>query len=268
MKYLILVILILNFFNCEGASKNFRTVAVVEDQLISCKDLEDRIKLMSLFQSQKLSQKDVLEILIDEILITKAAAKSSIVINEAEIAGYLEYIAKQTNIENLEQYANSHGISSEHMARPIQAQFLWQKIIEQTIMPTIRISDKEVQLLDEARLSFKYISIEDTQEIRHLELAKSCEEMEQIIKELNLAAPTSFENAKTGELNKELRNALKNIDVNQIGTFRNEKGSYLLMKCPSKYEVLRNELFRQKLAYYTQSYLRKLRKEYFISIKQ
>jgi DNA-binding phage protein len=269
MKYLIPILLILNFFNCQAAPTNFRTVAIVEDQIISSKDLEDRIKLMSLLHSQKLGQKDVLEILIDEILITKTAAKLSIVINEAEIESYLEYIARQTNIENLEQYANSHGISSEHVAKPIQAQFLWQKIIEQTIMPKIHISNKEVQLLSTTRLNFKYITLKDVQEMQQaLESVKSCEEMEQITKELGLSPPTSFENVKMGELNKELQSTLKNIRANQISIFQNEKDSYLLIKCTPKHEALRNELFQQKLAYCTQSYLNKLRKEYYISIKQ
>ncbi|MGB4057130.1 MAG: peptidylprolyl isomerase [Alphaproteobacteria bacterium] len=127
--------------------------AVVNQDAISIKDLNDRLHLVvassGLPPTQEIREKltgQVLNDLIEEQLKMQEAKRLSITVSQEEVQQAFSMLAQQNNL-TLEQFlgAMKHdGINMMTMERQIRAQVGWSKVIQQVMRPQVNVTDNDV----------------------------------------------------------------------------------------------------------------------------
>jgi peptidyl-prolyl cis-trans isomerase SurA len=135
-------------------------VAVVNDNVITTTDLEQRMRL-AILSSGLPSSDDVrahllpqiLRSLIDEQLQAQEAKRLDLSVSKEEIDQALERISKDNNIQgDFLQFLAAHGISSEAMTSQVRDGLLWNKVIQHELRPDIEIGDDEIDaVIDRVR---------------------------------------------------------------------------------------------------------------------
>lgn len=127
--------------------------AVVNDEIISVLDLEERLKLAimssNLEDTPEMRQRFlrlVLRTLIDERLQLQEAERLNIKVSDSEIADALGQIEKQNDVSEggLDAFLAERAIERETMVQQIRAAIAWGKVIRRRIRPTIDIGEDEV----------------------------------------------------------------------------------------------------------------------------
>ena len=131
-----------------------RIVAIVNDDVISARDVDRRLDLAiratgqpDTLDSRRRLRDRVLRGLIDERLQMQEASRRNIGVSDAELDRHLALIAQQNNIspERFEDQLRAAGISREELVLQYRAEIAWGKLVRQRIIPSINISDEEVQ---------------------------------------------------------------------------------------------------------------------------
>lgn len=145
---LLLVILPLKLF-----ATDVEIIADVNGEPISNLDIEKRIKLTTLlFGHQNIDPREVksqiLKQLVDEIIITNESQRLNIKLSDEEINNSIISFFIQNfelKAEEVSQYTKKHDIDLKVLTNQIKYQLLWNKIIEDRIVPFIKgVSDEEV----------------------------------------------------------------------------------------------------------------------------
>jgi peptidyl-prolyl cis-trans isomerase SurA len=156
-KGLLIISLALIFFmsNFEPiqAQKTNRIAAIVNDKVISTFDLQERIQLI-IFSAglpnndnqKRLLAPQVLRDLIDETLQSEEAERLNIRITNKEMSSALSRIERSNNIPQggFNNTMKSNSISAKAALNQIRASIIWQKFIGRRVVPTIEISEEEV----------------------------------------------------------------------------------------------------------------------------
>ncbi|MDM8335385.1 SurA N-terminal domain-containing protein [Wolbachia pipientis] len=146
-KILILLLIILPI---KLLAVKIEIVADVNGEPISNLDIEKRINLInSLFgtQSGKELKLQILRQLIDDIIIINEAQKLNIKLSDEELNNaVLSSLTQSFKLKDdeIDQYIEKHNIDLNLLKKQIKCQLLWGKIIEARVVPSINISDKEV----------------------------------------------------------------------------------------------------------------------------
>lgn len=136
-----------------AAQQTLRAAAVVNDEIVSMLDVEQRLLLSILATGQKDSPKlrqrmlsQVVRNLIDERLQAQEAERLDIKVTEAQVQTAMDDIAKQNNMSRaqFQRLLESRGIMSESMMSQIRAQIVWQALIARRIRPSAQVSQDEV----------------------------------------------------------------------------------------------------------------------------
>ena len=155
-----------------------RATAVVNGQVITGTDLEQRLALLTAANEQDLSGQElqqvrgqVLRNLIDETLQIQAAQASDIAISQAEIDQTYARVAAQNfgqRTEQMDSYLRGIGSSPSSLKRHIQGELAWQRSLRQKVAFFVNVSAEEVNELmerlnaskgaDEYRLGEIYLS--------------------------------------------------------------------------------------------------------------
>jgi len=155
-----------------------RATAVVNGQVITGTDLEQRLALLTAANEQDLSGQElqqvrgqVLRNLIDETLQIQAAQASDIAISQAEIDQTYARVAAQNfgqRTEQMDTYLRGIGSSPASLKRQIQGELAWQRLLRQKVAFFVNVSAEEVNELmerlnaskgtDEYRLGEIYLS--------------------------------------------------------------------------------------------------------------
>ena len=155
-----------------------RATAVVNGQVITGTDLEQRLALLTAANEQDLSGQElqqvrgqVLRNLIDETLQIQAAQASDIAISQAEIDQTYARVAAQNfgqRTEQMDSYLRGIGSSPSSLKRQIQGELAWQRLLRQKVAFFVNVSAEEVNELmerlnaskgaDEYRLGEIYLS--------------------------------------------------------------------------------------------------------------
>lgn len=131
-----------------------RIAAVVNDDVISMRDFLARIKMVTVMSrlpdSVEVRQRlapQVLRSLIDEKLKVQEAKRLGLPVTEDEILAALGRLeaANKMPVGGLSQYLKEQGIDLPTLSQQIAASIAWNKVINQRIRPTVRISAEEVQ---------------------------------------------------------------------------------------------------------------------------
>jgi len=128
--------------------------AIVNDEIISLYDLEERMKLIisSVGMEDNIESRDdirsaTMQSLIDETLQIQEAKQFGISVAENEVSKALRQIEKLNKIpENgIEAFLKGRNINMEYLKKQIRGQIAWRTIVQQYLVPQIEIKDEEVK---------------------------------------------------------------------------------------------------------------------------
>lgn len=137
-----------------AASGGFRTAAIVNENVISSFDLEQRVRLVLVTSGQAPSPEtakrirgQVLRTLIDEMLQAQEAAKSKVQVTDDDLNKSLTRIAQQngTTIEKIYGMLDENGVARSSLQAQIRAELAWQKFIQARLAPRVTVSQEEIQ---------------------------------------------------------------------------------------------------------------------------
>lgn len=138
-----------------------RIAAVVNDDLISVYDLQERIELTilsaNLNDNQQTRQRlagQTLRQLIDEKVKTQAAADNNVRVREAEIAKQIEQIEQRNNMPNgqLMRVLQARQVDPETLRSQIRAQIAWAKLVARKLRRRVNIGEDQIDdVLEQAR---------------------------------------------------------------------------------------------------------------------
>ncbi|MBC93482.1 MAG: hypothetical protein CMM38_07545 [Rhodospirillaceae bacterium] len=148
-----LIFLMSNFEPIQAQKVN-QIAAIVNDKVISTFDLQERIQLIIFSAGLPNNDKQkrslapqVLRDLIDETLKNEEAERLNISVTNKEMNSALSRIEKLNNIPqgSFNDMIKSNGISAKAALSQISASIIWQKFIGRRVVPTIEISEEEVE---------------------------------------------------------------------------------------------------------------------------
>jgi peptidyl-prolyl cis-trans isomerase SurA len=138
-----------------------RIVAVVNDDVITSRDLDDRLELVMLTsgiadsaQARQRLAPQVLRSLIEETLQDQEARRLDIRVENAEVEQALANIAQrnQMSVETMRRFLAQNGINSETLLAQVRAQIAWVKIVNRQIVPRVTVTVDQLDMaVDEAR---------------------------------------------------------------------------------------------------------------------
>jgi peptidyl-prolyl cis-trans isomerase SurA len=135
------------------AQNTLRAAAVVNDQIISIFDVNQRLLLTivssGLKDTPELRQRlvsQVLRNLIDERLQAQEAARLGITVTDKQVEQATEQIAKQNKMapEQFYKLLDNRGITREAMFDRVRAQLLWQALVARRLRPNAQVTEDEV----------------------------------------------------------------------------------------------------------------------------
>jgi peptidyl-prolyl cis-trans isomerase SurA len=143
-----------------GAAEQ-RIVAVVNDDVISAQDLNDRLQLVTLTsgipdseQARARLASQVLRGLIEETLQLQEAERLDITVEDAEIQRTLANIAErnQMTVEAMQRFFAQKGINLATLLDQVRAQIAWVKVVNRQIVPRVTVTVDQLDMaVEEAR---------------------------------------------------------------------------------------------------------------------
>jgi peptidyl-prolyl cis-trans isomerase SurA len=138
-----------------------RIVAVVNDEVISAQDLNDRLQLVTLTsgipdseQARARLAPQVLRSLIEEALQLQEAERLDITVEDAEIQRALANIAErnQMTVGAMQQFFAQNGINLATLLDQVRAQIAWVKVVNRQIVPRVTVTVDQLDMaVEEAR---------------------------------------------------------------------------------------------------------------------
>lgn len=156
MRYLAAVFLAANLLGPTGAMAQqnlLRIAAVVNDDIISVIDLDQRLRLTALSSGIRLDAAtrerllpQVLRTLIDERLQLQHATSNSIRVNDRQIDRRIEDLAQQNKIppEQLPRFMADRGIDINTLRLQVEAQIAWSSYVERRLVRQTNITQEDV----------------------------------------------------------------------------------------------------------------------------
>jgi len=152
MKKLIFLFLFI-FTQLAWGANNI--AAIVNQEVITISDLFNRINLV--IQVNNMPQNNetveflmpkVLNMLIDEKLVNKAAKDAQIKLEEFDIQNAINELEKQNNIlpGQLKTFLANKNIDYDEAMKQTKNQLLWQKLLKMHFAPSITVADDDVEL--------------------------------------------------------------------------------------------------------------------------
>ncbi len=138
-----------------------RIAAVVNNEVVTVRDLNERLQLVMLTSSIRDSDQararlapQVLRGLIEESLQLQEADRLNIQVEPAEIDNAVATIATRNklSVEQLKSFLVNNGVNLETLMRQIRAQIAWLKVVNRTIRPNVTVTVDQLDLaVQEAR---------------------------------------------------------------------------------------------------------------------
>lgn len=138
-----------------SAQNVLRIAAIVNDEVISAQDLDQRLDLAVAATGQPNSPElrrrlrdQVLRALIDERLQLQEAARMKITAAPEELDQAIRQLERQNNIPEgkFEEVVTRQGASIQALNQQLRAEIAWGKVIRRRVLPGIVVSDEDVDL--------------------------------------------------------------------------------------------------------------------------
>lgn len=130
-----------------------RTVAVVNDAVISNFDLEQRARLLIVTSGQQPTEQtlsaikpQVLRTLVDEMLQTQEAFKYKVQVQNEDVDKQLARLAASNNMQvaDIIKTLEQAGVSRTTLQAQLRAEIAWQKLVQGRLAPRVTINPDEV----------------------------------------------------------------------------------------------------------------------------
>jgi peptidyl-prolyl cis-trans isomerase SurA len=130
-----------------------RVAAVVNDDIISVHDLEQRLKLVLLssnlpdnVETRSRVMPSVIRRLIDERLELQEAEKQKVSVETSEISVALANIERQNNMARgtMEPMLRSRGVDPESLRQQMRADLAWNEVVRQELTRDVHVGDDAV----------------------------------------------------------------------------------------------------------------------------
>lgn len=138
-----------------------RIAAVVNDEVVSLRDLADRLELVMLTSGIPDSQQarsrlapQVLRSLIEETLQLQEAARLNVTVDQQELDVALQNIAERNNmgVDDMRRFLADNGVSFATLLEQLRAQIAWVKVVNRQIRPQVNVTVDQLDLaVQEAR---------------------------------------------------------------------------------------------------------------------
>ena len=136
----------------SASGSDARIAAVVNDNVISSSDINDRIKLAmmssNLPDNLEIRQKllpQILRGLIDEQLEMQEAKRLDITVSNEDIDQALKRIAEENKIPvDMKTYISEHGGSPDALVQQVRAGISWNRVVTRELRPRVDVGDDEV----------------------------------------------------------------------------------------------------------------------------
>jgi peptidyl-prolyl cis-trans isomerase SurA len=140
-----------------------RIAAVVNDEVVSVRDLNERLQLIMLTSGIRDSEQartrlapQVLRGLIEESLQLQEARRLNLQVDQAEIDNALNNIAKRNklSVDQMKAFLVRSGVNLDTLVRQVRAQIAWLKVVNRAIRPNVTVTVDQLDLaVQEARES-------------------------------------------------------------------------------------------------------------------
>jgi len=275
-----------------------KIVAIVNNEIITQKDLNDFVQFMRMQLSSELKGKeletkiqsmkvDLLNKLIEDRLILQKAKKSNIKVNETMAQAKIEEIRKRYPSEQVFQEALSRqGLVQADMESRIQEQLLTGGIVEQEVKNKININPSEVTQFYEKNAKefnlpeereFESVSIPEEKLAGNIyrEL-KNGADLNSLTNQYSLAI-NKLSASAPGELRKDIEGLIFQLKEGEISQPLKIEGSYYIFKLdkinPGRVQTLSEAkdrisvyLFNMKMQEALVKWLDELKKQAYIKI--
>ncbi len=144
-----------------GSAAEQRIAAVVNNEVVTVRDLNERLQLVMLTSGIRDSEQararlapQVLRGLIEESLQLQEAERLNLQVDPSEIDNAITNIAARNklSVEQMKGYLVKNGINLETLMRQIRAQIAWLKVVNRTIRPNVTVTVDQLDLaVQEAR---------------------------------------------------------------------------------------------------------------------
>jgi parvulin-like peptidyl-prolyl isomerase len=275
-----------------------KVVAVVNDEIITQKDLDGfisfmRVQLAREYSAVKLEQKidsmkqDLLERLIEDRLILQEARKANINIDKNRIKGKVSELKRAHNTETeFQAFLAQQGVTEADLEQKLKDQMMTYEVIENKIKSKIVIKPSDItdyyngnldQFVVPEQREFVSIVVEDKDLADKVSQSlKSGRAVEAAAAELSVKVNT-FTAKKGGELKKEIEDvvfAMKVDDVSEAVKIDNAYYVFKLAKIIPEYKqelidaqsTINRVLFERKLQENMVDWLNELKKKSYIKI--
>jgi peptidyl-prolyl cis-trans isomerase SurA len=158
-----LLLVVLAFAAGPGQAADQRIAAVVNDDVISMQDLNERLELVLLTsripdsgQARARLEQQVLRGLIEETLQLQEARRLALDVTAEETTRAMASIAQrnQMDVEQMTRFLEDNGINLATLQDQLRAQIAWLKVVGREISPKVTVSADQVDIaVQEASLN-------------------------------------------------------------------------------------------------------------------
>jgi peptidyl-prolyl cis-trans isomerase SurA len=132
-----------------GMAQEVSIVVLVNDDPISDYDIEQRERFLAITTQQQPSpelKKKATDLLIDERLQMQQGRKLSVSVDEDDVTGIIEDMAKKNNLDvnGLATALGKAGVNIKTLKDRIRSQLTWQSVVRQKFRHEVQIGDVDV----------------------------------------------------------------------------------------------------------------------------
>lgn len=301
LKKIVLVGLVVSLMATTASAETLSKIAaVVNEDIITTRQLNQRIDAEGVAAAGTLQQRQVLDKMVAELLMQQRAEEIGIVVADEDIEKAINDVERQNNItrEQLEQALIAQGLTMTRYRNQLTNQILRYKLMGREVQSKVDITRQEVrnyyqQHLDDyrqsahtrlSRLSFPVNS--DTQQAQHdADLARrkliEGETIDQVL--LDLSGQTQIEGGdmgafKAGELSPAFEKAIKPLEVGGVSEVLELGGMLHLLKVEERNSggvaelsqvegQISEQLRREKLEVKLEQWRSELKSEAYVDIR-
>jgi peptidyl-prolyl cis-trans isomerase SurA len=130
------------------STNSFKIVLVVNDQIITNFEIDQRMVMLQTFGAKSMSKKEIIDLLINERLFTHSAIELDVLPSKNEINKSFDDFAKRGNLskEDLLAYLSSRNVSKETLLSYISSGLTSRKVIQKKFVNNMIISNADIAL--------------------------------------------------------------------------------------------------------------------------